>query len=59
MIGAIIEALAEASDDLGEYLDDASAGDVPEDPRIEYAAELVGFALKYLRGKYPIREAGE
>lgn len=54
MIGAIIEALAEASDDLGEYLADASAGDVPEDPRIEYAAELVEFALRHLR-----REAGE
>ena len=59
MMRAIIDALDEASDDLGEYLDDASAGDVPEDGRIESAAELVGFALKYLRGKYLRREEGE
>lgn len=56
---AIIDALDEASDDLGEYLDDASAGDVPEDDRIASAAELVEFALKYLRGKYLRREEGE
>lgn len=56
---AIIDALDEASDDLGEYLDDASAGDVPEDGRIASAAELVEFALKYLKGKYLRREEGE
>lgn len=54
MTGAIIDALDEASDDLAEYLADASAGDVPEDPRVADAAELVEFALRHLR-----REAGE
>lgn len=54
MIGAIIDALDEASDDLAEYLAEASAGDVPEDDRIADAAELVEFALRHLR-----REAGE
>lgn len=56
---AIIDALDEASDDLAEFLDDVSAGDIPEDDRIASAAELVEFALKYLRGKYLKREAGE
>lgn len=51
-IEAVIDALDEASDDLAEYLDDASAGDVPEDGRIASAAELVEFALKHLRRKY-------
>lgn len=53
MIGAIIEALDEASDLLAEYLADASAWDVPEDDRIAGAAEDVEFALRHLR-----REAG-
>ncbi len=56
-VGAVIDALDEASDDLAEYLADASAGDVPEDGRIASAAELVEFALKHLRRKY-LRGAG-
>ena len=56
---AVIDALDEASDALGEYLDDASAGDVPEDDRIASAAEAVAFALNYLRRFYLRREEGE